>query len=172
IQIFIFPPINTLFSSPFFKIKSIHNSHFHFLLSVCAFSTILLKAKMAYSKVIIALMLAFIAGSAFAQAPGASPAASPKSSPSPVATPPSTTSTPPVSAPANAPTTASSPLASPPAPPTTETPSSSPSGAASPPSIAAAPGGSPTESPNSASLNRVAVAGSAVVAVFAAALML
>lgn len=138
---------------------------------------LLLKATMACSKMIIALMLAFVAGSAFAQAPGASPAASPKSSPvpvasPPVATPPSTTSTPPVSAPANAPTTASSPSDSPPAPPTAETPASSPSGAASPPSIAAAPGGSPTESPNSVALNRVSVAGSAVAAVFAAASML
>nr|GLL39690.1 uncharacterized protein LOC109163410 [Ipomoea trifida] len=139
--------------------------------------------KMACSRVIFAMIFALVAGSALAQAPGASPAASPKKSPSPVASPPksvATPSSPPTATPAAAPTqtpTASppteSPLASPPAPPTdasspAATPGSTPSIAAAPGS---APGSSPTSPPNAAALNRVALAGSAAVAFFAASLL-
>ncbi|XP_019171040.1 PREDICTED: classical arabinogalactan protein 5-like [Ipomoea nil] len=134
-----------------------------------------LSGKMAYLRIVAVMMVALMAGSAFAQAPGVAPAASPKRSPSPVASPPQAVPAPrssPASSPPQTPSAAApseSPLSSPPAPPTS-TPAAST--IANPLSVAQAPGGDAPSSPlNAAALNRVALVESAGLAFVTAALL-
>ncbi|KAL4312918.1 hypothetical protein GQ457_01G011420 [Hibiscus cannabinus] len=123
------------------------------------------------------VLLALIVSCALGQAPSSAPTRSPPSSsptPAPKASPTaSPTSSPTASPPSTATTPSaapeSSPTSSPPAPPTAPTAGGPTNGVIPPSSISDAPGSSPTSSPNAADLNRVTMAGSAVVAVIAAA---